>query len=184
MKSSFGICVLSCCLGFIGCQSKPKTFGYPYLVPAGEREAAFSCRQLDVALHKTDAIRWSMRMEGYDGELLPEKLAKGVVGCAASVAMFTFDPVNASVYGVASAAYPFVKDSITAADYRIISLLELKRKKACTPESSQIDEQSDLQVLRTLVALEQRCDDDELSKRELMKQRTRLLDALYPEGTE
>ena len=114
-----------------GCASRSKDPGplaYPFFKPAGDNAKELTCVQLDRALRRVDAVRWSMRLDGKKAYTRLEKVGQSIVMAGMSALLFPFDPFNSTLYGVASVANPFVDDQVSAADARIIGLLRIKRE--------------------------------------------------------
>ncbi|MGH8286048.1 MAG: hypothetical protein ACRETT_09805 [Steroidobacteraceae bacterium] len=152
-----------------GCQHR-QTIAYPKVGDAGPLEAAFDCAALDDAILKGDAVRWVMRQDGARLLTRDERVARTVASVGTGVAAgalcpLCFSPVNLGDEGHAA---------LDRADRRLLSLLDLKKKKACDARPTAIPQMTDLDLLDAVVAL------PKTPVGELHAARTRLLDRLRP----
>ena len=174
----------ACILALGGCagrSNEPGPLEYPFFDPAGERARELSCVQLDGALRRVDSVRWSMRQDGKKAYTQLEKVGQSIVMAGMSVLMFPFDPFHASLAGAGSVALPFSDDMVSAADARIIGLLQIKSDNGCAAMRSGHAGKTDLDVLAELVQLGGQCSNDLLDERECIDRRTNWLDLLYPQ---
>jgi hypothetical protein len=183
----------------------PVKHSYPELPAAGPSEAKLSCADLDVALSRTEAIRWVARNEGLMGYTPAQVLAHHAATTAIVVGVtflvvasagggsaggggfggggFSFSGPAPTHVASASSLRSQVGDgqlrwAITAADVRVAGLLRIKRDKGCAGRSTLVDDESDLQMLQQFDAL--RDGPRKLSGIALLHEQTRLLDMLGP----
>jgi hypothetical protein len=155
---------------------------YPQFIRSRDFPGEMTCEQIDSEIRKTDSIRWSMQQDGLEAITPGERLASGVFGTALAVILFPVDPVEATLLGTASAAGQFAEDAVTLADYRLVDLLQLKQIRDCPAVATANREQTDLEVLGLLLELRLRREADEISASTHIRERTRHLDALRPQG--
>ena len=134
----------------VGCQHHP-TITYPEIADAGVIESSFDCAALDDAILKTEAVRWVMRQDG--ARLLsPEEraartttdIATMAASCVVTAGLWCLPPVYLGEEG------HILLDST---DRRLLSLLELKKDKACSARPTAIAGMTDLALNDAVVAL-------------------------------
>ncbi len=159
----------------VGCTHHP-TIAYPELVEAGPIEAGFDCTALDDAILKTEAVRWVMRQDGARLISPEERVARTTTDVAttvASVACFFCFPVYLGEEG---------HKAVDSADRRLLSLLKLKKSKACTARTTAIANVLDLEMYDAVAKLvaEESAKMPSSPVGELRAERMRLLDGLRP----
>ena len=177
----------------------PVKISYPEVHSAGTDESKLSCGELDVALARTEAVRWFARNEGLMG-YTPAQVMEHHAATTAEVIGITALVIMAAAGGggggfnlpgpppaMQSGAAISLRDevgagtlrwAITAADVRIAGLLRIKHDKGCAGRATLADDQSDLEVLRQFDALREA--QKKLPEIALLHEQTRLLDLLAP----
>jgi len=150
-----------------GCASNPH-YVYPMLPRPDDRERTLTCEQLDDDILRSDAVRWSMRIEGM-------KVRTSTTNAWMAMAMIPFFAVG----GVP----PFVPDlgpqaHLIAADARVVGLLEIKRSRGCPARATADPTVTDLDVLGQLQASEADWKAKKISEKTALANRMRLLDGL------
>lgn len=160
-----------------GCTHRP-TIAYPKLVEAGPIEAGFDCAALDDAILKTEAVRWVMREDGARLLSPKERVGRTATDVATSVAaaaacFLCLSPVYLGEEG---------HKALDSADHRLLSLLKLKKSKACAARPTGISNMTDLDLHETVAKLlaEEVEEKPSAPVGELRAERMRLLDGLRP----
>jgi hypothetical protein len=175
----------------------PNKPAYPKLAMPGPREKNLSCDALGVDLARAEAVRWFARNQGAMG-YTPEQAALRHATNAAEYTAITAIVLLALASGAApninfSPPQPLdpnrtlatqigeenLRWSVTAADSRIIALLQLRRDRGCADRPT-LTGFSDLQNLVALDGLRQGRSAAHLSDQARMHEQTRLLDELGP----
>jgi hypothetical protein len=179
----------------------PVKNSYPELAAAGPSESKLSCAELDVALSRTEAVRWFARNEGLMGYTPAQVVAHHAATTAIVIGVTVVFVAAAAGGGGGSFNFSSgpstptfqstpagslrgqvgddqLRWAITAADARIAGLLHLKRDKGCPARSTLVDDQSDLQMSQQFDALRE--ESQKLSGIALLHEQTRQLDMLGP----
>lgn len=135
------------CCGFVlaglasaGCAYRP-TIVHPMSHALRPEDAALDCGQLDLAILKTDTVRWVIRDDG-------GKLESGGQRAARYAANVLVIPLSYGNYiGDQGSAV------LDAADHRILGLLRLKRDHGCPARDTSEPAMTDLQMLEALEPL-------------------------------
>lgn len=134
--------------------------------PVRPQEAALDCGQLDLAILKTDTVRWVIRDDGATLETSAERGSR----YAANVLVI---PLSIPFGG------GYIRDHgsavLDAADHRILGLLRLKREHGCPPRDTAETGMTDLRMLEVLEPLMPEANDLD---RQALDRRTALLDKL------
>jgi hypothetical protein len=154
-------------LAIAGCQSHP-THVYPMLPPAASGERALNCDQLDDAILRSDAVRWSMRTEG----MKVRTSATNTGEVLASIPMIAVSRVLVTFTDLDNQA------RVSAADTRIIGLLEIKSSKGCPARATTTSNVTDLDVLHQLQILDADWKAQKISEGIAIDHRAHLLDGL------
>ena len=173
--------------------SKP---AYPLLATPGSLEKSLSCDALGVELARAEAVRWFARNQGAMGYTAEQAalrhvtnaaeytgLAALVLLAAAAGVVPRFDSVPAPDPNrglVQQIGEENLRWSVTAADSRIIALLNLRRDKACAARPTLASGNTDLRNLVALDGLHQDASGRNSSAEARMHEQTRLLDELGP----
>lgn len=148
-----------------GCAYRP-TIVHPMSHELRPEDAALDCEQLDLAILKTDTVRWVIRDDGGTLETGKERTSRYV----ANVIVIPLSlPLGGGYIGDHGSAV------LDAADRRILGLLRLKRDRACPPAATSEPGLTDLQMLQQLEPLMP--EEGELD-RAALDRRTALLDRL------
>jgi hypothetical protein len=171
---------------------------YPSLPAVGKEDNQLSCSELDTEIARGGAIRWYARQY----EVLPftahesagqhEKNFLKYVGVAALVIVgggelvghATADAADremgrGSASSVASHSYASTEAyrwAITAADRRIIGLLELKQTQSCASQPTQSGGETDLEILTHIQESRQALATAHISDQDQVRRETQLLD--------
>lgn len=165
--------VLSILLLVVACAAQPRS-EYPVLEAVRASDAAADCAGLDDEILKANAIRDAIYEEHGD------VVGGAVAGTAVDLAM---DPVSGILSGIIGAAATSkatrkYRTAAYAAEQRIEQLLADKDSKACPSGPNADPAMTDSLVLGALRASKAQLDQKEISEREYLSGRRRLLDAL------
>lgn len=152
-------------LAVAACAYQP-TIEHPMSHPVMPGDAALDCEQLDLAILRTDTVRWVIRDDGGSLETSKERGSR----YAANVIVI---PLSLAVGG------GYIRDHgsavLDAADRRILGLLRLKRERGCPARDTAEPAMTDLQMLAVLEPL---MPEDGDPDRAALDRRTALLDKL------
>jgi len=165
---------------------------YPSLPGVGAPEKNLSCDELDVDLARTETIRWYARRRGalpFTSHEAAMKHAKNTMVYAGETILFIV--AAAAGAGSVGSASSSAEDhshadavayrwAVTAADGRIIGLLELKRERACAAQKIRMESETDLGILSQIEESRQALATNSTSDRDQRDLQTRLLDQFDP----
>jgi hypothetical protein len=143
---------------------------HPAVTAPTAADIALTCPELDLAIDRTDTVRWLLRDDGArlesDAGKSGRYTANAVIIPLSLLAMFpTALPDGGS--GV-----------LDAADGRLLKLLALKRDRKCPSRPTAHAGLDDLSLATELESLEERMQGPQGRDRALLDERTRLLDGL------
>lgn len=150
-----------------GCASYPQ-HDYPMLPLPTDHDRALACEQLDDEILRGDAVRWSMRSEG----IRVRTSATNTGGLLANLTLIAVGGVSVPLPNWGDQAL------LSAADARIVGLLEIKSSKACPARATVDPSVTDLDVLRQLQTSEADWKANRISEFTAITDRMRLLDGL------
>jgi len=171
-------------------------FPSPNLPRPGTAEQGLSCDELDTEIGRAGAIRWNGRRRGAMPLTAHEahvQHGKNFLGALAGVVLVA----GAVVGGADPTALPDMGGSgpspkrhecicedprwtVTAADQRILGLLELKRDRSCAPRDTRVVGVNDLMVLEKVDKSRQALAAIQITDLEQIHQQTSLLDHFDP----
>ena len=169
---------------------------YPSLSAVGKEDNQLSCSELDTQIARAGAIRWYARQydvlpfTARESAIQHEKNFLEYVGVTALVIVggtHILDRVTADTAD-RSASHSYASTeayrwAITAADRRIIGLLELKQTQSCASQPTQSGGETDLEVLTQVQESRQALATAQISDQDQVRRETQLLDrfdALLP----
>jgi hypothetical protein len=175
-------------------QRMPHKPSYPTLAAPGVQEQGLSCDELGVELSRAQAVRWFARNEGAMGYTTQQRTQRHLTNAAKYTAVAAVETLALAAGGlfpigmradphgglVAQVGEEQLRWAVTAADVRIIGLLELRREKGCAERQTLVTGHSDLQNLAALDALHKGTLTSPLSDEAMQREQTRLLDELGP----
>ena len=144
------------------------------LKPLSSNEQMMECPAIDLAIDRTETVRWVIRDHG--GTLD----SSGVRAFREATDLILGSPLL--LFGVFSPKYLLEHHSghyaLDAADQRIRELLQLKRARGCPPRITALPGMNDIALLAELEAVQAKLDAESGDEGQLLKERTRLLDGL------
>jgi hypothetical protein len=163
LASSIALAALTAC-------SYSPSVTHPVVTAPTAADIALSCPQIDLAIDRTDTVRWLIRD---DGATLESDAAKSGRYTANAVI------IPLSVLAMFPAALPDGGSGVLdAADGRLLGLLQLKRDRRCQPRPTAHWGLDDLALTAELESVEARIRGPQGRDRALLDERTRLLDGL------
>jgi hypothetical protein len=167
---------------------------YPSLPGVGAAEKTLGCDELDTEIGRAGAIRWYARRQGaapftaHEAEMQHGKNALKGVGEVVLVAVMIAGCSGGSCTGFGGGSSPpsdpvsmqNYRWAVTAADGRIIGLLELKRERACAAQKIRMESETDLGILSQIEESRQALATNSTSDRDQRDLQTRLLDQFDP----
>jgi hypothetical protein len=175
---------------------------YPSLPSVGKEDNQLSCSELDTEIARAGAIRWYARQydvlpfTAHESAIQHEKNFLKYVGVTAWIIVGAphiggqagADATDramgrGSASSVASRSYASTEAyrwAITAADRRIIGLLELKQKQSCASQPAQSGGEADLEILTHVQESREALATALISDQEQMRRETQLLDRFDP----
>jgi len=161
-----------------GCSTESE-FRYPDFDRHGEDVNTSDCGLLDKLIRQTDAIRWSMRIDGLEVETHSEIYGRRVWTTAAYIALSAAVLVGG---GVPPLGDPTSEDVplVDRADRRLVVLLAQKASLACPPRPTRRAGVSDLDMLRSIQQLRAEGGNGAISEEEEIRRIEALLDDLCP----
>ena len=143
------------------------------LKPLSSNEQTMECPAINLAIDRTETVRWVIRDHGGSLE------SSGFRGFREATNLILTSPLL--LFGV-SPKYLMEHDSghyaLDAADQRIRGLLQLKRARGCPPRITASPGMDDIALLAELESVQAKLDAGSGEEGQLLKQRTRLLDGL------
>ncbi len=165
-----------------GCATE-RDFEYPEFEQWSARDGTLDCAGLEREIRRTDAVRWSMREDGFHLDSGNRKVL-GVLGVIGGVATGMMGlPVGSEMAGN-SMTYAFSGElnKLEQADRRLVRLLQRKRALGCEATPTGHSAVSDLQMLEGIEALNRRREAGEISRKAEVEARSRSLDWLKASG--
>jgi hypothetical protein len=138
------------------------------LPPPADTERALICEQLDDDILRSDAVLWSMRKEGM--KVRTSTANAGLI--LANVPMLARSILPASFPDLGRQA------RLSAADARIVGLLDINSGKGCPARSTADPAVTELDVLHQLQGSEADWKSRKISEKTALARRARLLDGL------
>lgn len=167
----------------------PDHSSVPSLPAPGTEDRRASCAELDVELARAEAIRWHARNQG----MLPFTTGEAAGIHAKTLARYTVGPFAALFAGAAGclgcSAYILLKHpvaneelrwAVTAADRRILGLLEVKQSKQCGARAVTGTDGGDLGILKEIEGARREQAAGHIIEAALLTQETSWLDKLNP----
>jgi hypothetical protein len=143
------------------------------LKPLSAIEQTMECPKIDLAIDRTETVRWVIRDHGGTLE------SSGVRAFTEATHLILASPLL--LLGV-SPKYLMENESghyaLDAADGRIRELLQLKRARGCPPRITALPGMNDIALLAELESVQAKLDAESGDEGHLLKERTRLLDGL------
>jgi hypothetical protein len=167
-----------------GCaMERERDFAYPEFEQWSVRDAALDCTGLERELRRTDAVRWSMREDGFQLDSGNRKVL-GVLGVIGGVAAGMIAPQVGAEMAGNSMTYAFSGElnKLEQADRRLVRLLQRKRALGCAATPTGHSGVSDLQMLEGIEALNRRQESGEINHKAEVEARSRTLDWLRASG--
>ena len=161
---------------------------YPSPPEVGPAEHGVSCDELDLDLARAETVRWYARRQGAlpfagheQGALNAKKALKGVGETVwVLLEMYGGYSGGGGGGGHGDASLNAYRSVVTAADRRIIGLLELKRDRSCTPRDTRVPGETDLMVLGKIGEARQALVAKSITDQEQVHRETLLLDQFDP----
>jgi hypothetical protein len=162
---------LALALSLAACVAYAPSINHPTLAPPGSAEQTMDCARLDVALDRTDTVRWVIRDDGGTLEASSDRTARYAANAVLVVplSLLLRNPVWFPDGGHAV---------LNAADRRILELLQLKRSRGCPARATALPGKNDLTLLGELESIQGRIDAGKGDEALLLEERTKLLDHL------
>jgi hypothetical protein len=158
---------LAVALSLAACVAYAPSITHPTLAPPGSAEQTMDCARLDIALDRTDTVRWVIRDDGGTLETSSNRAAGYVL--AVPLSLLVRSPV---FFGGGGHAV------LNAADGRILQLLQVKRSRGCPARATALPGKNDLTLLGELESIQGRIDAGKADEALLLEERTSLLDHL------
>lgn len=165
-----------------GCATE-RDFAYPEFEQWSARDGTLDCAGLEREIRRTDAVRWSMREDGFHLDSGNRKVL-GVLGVIGGVATGMMGlPAGSEIAGN-SVTYAFSGElnKLEQADRRLVRLLQRKRALGCAATPTGHIGLNDLQMLEGIETLNRRQEAGEISHKAEVEMRSRSLDWLRASG--
>lgn len=145
------------------------------LKPLSTNEQTMECPEIELAIDRTETVRWVIRDHGGSLE------SSGVRGFREATNLIGYFPLL--LFGVSPKylmEHGSGHDALDAADGRIRELLQLKRARGCPPRITALPGMNDIALLAELESVQAKLDAESGDEGQLLEERTRLLDRLRP----